>query len=105
MVELNPQQMGLEFGGGAVVGGVIGFAFKKIAKVIAVIVGLQLALFKFLETRGVLHVNWDAITSGAAAASEPATSAEPPSWAMSFISTMPIGTGFAGGFLIGFKKG
>lgn len=105
MVELNPQQMGLEFGGGAIIGGVIGFAAKKVAKIIAIIVGLELALFKFLETRGVLDVNWEAISSSAAAASEPATQAKPPSWLMSFLSAMPVGAGFAGGFLVGFKKG
>jgi len=41
MVDLNPQQLGLELGGGAVIGGVIGFAAKKVAKIIAVLVGIQ----------------------------------------------------------------
>lgn len=105
MVELDPQQMGLEFGGGAIIGGLIGFAFKKIAKVIAVIVGLELALFKFLETRGILQVNWEAISSGAADAGGAAASQTPPSWIMSFLSALPVGAGFTGGFLLGFKKG
>jgi uncharacterized membrane protein (Fun14 family) len=57
------QQIGIEAGGGAIIGGVIGFAAKKIAKLIAVLIGLELALFKFLETRGVLDVNWNKITN------------------------------------------
>ncbi len=57
---LGLQQMGLEFGGGGLIGGIIGFAAKKVAKLIAVIVGIELALFKFLETRGILEVNWNA---------------------------------------------
>ena len=49
------QQVGLELGGGAVIGGIIGFAAKKVAKIIAILVGIELDLFKFLETRGILE--------------------------------------------------
>ena len=108
MVDLNPQQLGLEVGGGAVIGGVIGFAAKKVAKIIAVLVGLQLALFKFLETRGVLNVDWGAITGTASNATEAAggaAGAQPPSWAMSLLSALPVSAGFTGGFLLGFRKG
>lgn len=108
MLDLNPQQLGLELGGGAVIGGVIGFAAKKVAKVIAVLVGIQLALFKFLETRGVLAVDWGAITGTASNATEAAGGAagsQPPSWMMSLISALPVSAGFTGGFLVGFRKG
>jgi uncharacterized membrane protein (Fun14 family) len=108
MVELSFQQMGLELGGGALIGGIIGFAAKKIAKIIAVIVGLELALFKFLETRGVLEVNWEAITGTAANATQSAGEAaagHPPSWLMSIIAALPVSAGFTGGFLVGFKRG
>jgi len=105
MVDINAQQLGLEFGGGAVIGGVIGFAAKKVAKLIAVIIGLELALFKFLESRQILSVDWEKLTAGAVKATESATSNTPPSWAMSILSTLSIGAGFTGGFLLGFKKG
>ena len=108
MVDLPVQQLGLELGGGAVIGGVIGFAAKKVAKIIAVLVGLELALFKFLETRGVLSVDWNAISGTAAnvskAASETAGT-QPPSWVTSIVSTLPVSAGFTGGFLLGFRKG
>jgi len=104
---LGLRQMGLEAGGGALIGGIIGFAAKKIAKLIAIIVGVELALFKFLETRGILQVNWDAINGVAQNATGTAsqTAATPPSWIMSILSALPVSAGFTGGFLVGFRKG
>lgn len=105
MVDIDPQQLGLEFGGGALIGGVIGFAVKKVAKLIAVIIGLELALFKFLESRRILTVDWEKLTAGAVKAGEAAASNTPPSWIMTILSTLSVGAGFTGGFLLGFKKG
>jgi len=105
---LGLQQMGLEFGGGGLIGGIIGFAAKKVAKLIAVIIGIELALFKFLETRGILEVNWNAIGGAAQNATGTAGDAaatQPPSWVMSLLSALPVSAGFTAGFLIGFKKG
>ena len=102
---LNPQQLGIEFGSGAVVGGVIGFAAKKVAKLIAVIVGIEMALFKFLESRGVLTVDWEQLSAGMLKVGDAAQGGTPPSWMMSILSTLSIGAGFTGGFLVGFKKG
>jgi len=103
----DPTRLGLEIGGGALIGGIIGFAAKKVAKIIAIIVGLELALFKFLETRGILVVNWDAITGAATNATSGAAGggAQPPGWIVSLLSALPVSAGFTGGFLIGFKKG
>ena len=101
------QQIGLEAGGGAVIGGVIGFAAKKIAKLIAVLIGLELALFKFLETRGVLEVNWERITDASANVTDAAQEggSAGASYLDSILSTLPVGAGFTGGFFVGFKKG
>ena len=105
--ELSLQQIGIEAGGGAIIGGVIGFAAKKVAKLIAIIIGLELALFKFLETRGVLEVNWEKITNASSNVSQAAQEggAAGAGWLDSFLSTLPVGAGFTGGFLIGFKRG
>lgn len=102
---IDTQQLGLEMGSGAVIGGVIGFAAKKLAKVLAVIVGVQLALFRFLESRQILAVNWDKLTAGLVETSQTATADAPPEWMMTLLSTLSIGAGFTGGFLLGFKKG
>jgi uncharacterized membrane protein (Fun14 family) len=102
---LDPQQLGMEFGGGAVIGGVIGFAAKKIAKLLAVIVGLELALFKFLESRGILSVDWNRLSAGVLDVGEAAQNGTPPSWVSSILSTLSVGAGFTGGFMLGFRKG
>ena len=101
------QQIGFEAGGGAVIGGVIGFAAKKIAKLIAVIIGLQLALFKFLETRGVLQVSWQKITNASANVTDTAQEggSAGADYLDSLLSTLPVSAGFTGGFFLGFKKG
>jgi uncharacterized membrane protein (Fun14 family) len=104
-LSIDPTSLGLEFGSGAVIGGIIGFAAKKVAKIIAVIVGLELALFKFLESRGILSVDWEKLTSGLVKTSQDAATGAPPSWLSSILSTLSISAGFTGGFLLGFRKG
>ena len=102
---IDVTQLGLDLGTGGVIGGVMGFAAKKIAKVIAVLVGVQLALFKFLESEGILSVDWDAVSGGLLGASDAAASNQPPDFMMSVLSTVSISGGFAAGFLAGFKLG
>lgn len=102
---IDPQQLGIEFGSGAAIGSVMGFAAKKVAKLIAVLVGIELALFKFLESRGILTVDWERLSSGMMKAGEAAQGGTPPSWMMSILSTLSVGAGFTGGFLVGFRKG
>jgi uncharacterized membrane protein (Fun14 family) len=98
------QDIGFEAGGGALIGGVIGFAAKKIAKLIAILIGLELALFKFLEARGVLQVNWSRITNASSNVSERAAE-DGRNFLDSIVATLPVGAGFTGGFFVGFKKG
>jgi uncharacterized membrane protein (Fun14 family) len=104
-LDFDLRQLGLEFGTGAVIGATIGFTAKKVAKLIAVIVGLELVLFKLLESRGILVVNWDRLGAAFLGAGEAATSQTPPSWLASILSTLSIGAGFTGGFLLGFRRG
>jgi len=104
-LSLDPTQLGIEFGSGAVVGGIVGFAAKKVAKVIAVLVGLELALFKFLESRGILSVDWERLSAGVLENAQVAADGTPPDWISTILSTLSISAGFTGGFLAGFKKG
>ena len=116
MIDINPLQLGLELGGGGTLGFITGYAAKKIVKVIAVIIGVQLALFKFLETRGVLEVHWKRLYSTASNATRSAANAtvgnqtgeatNPGGGILeSFLSMLPVGGGFAAGVLVGFKMG
>ncbi len=104
-LSLDPTQLGIEFGSGAVIGGIIGFAAKKVAKIIAVIVGLELALFKFLESRGILTVDWEQLSGGVLRNAQAAADGTPPGWVSTILSTLSVSAGFTGGFLAGFKKG
>jgi len=104
MVDINLASLGIELGGGALIGLLIGFAAKKIAKLIAVLIGLELALFKFLESRGILSVDWEQLTAGMVDAGSSASSSSPPSWINTILSTFAVSAGFASGFFLGFKK-
>lgn len=100
---IDPTSLGLQIGGSALMGAVIGFAAKKIAKILAIIVGAELVLFKFLESQGIIQVNW-----GKLGGFFEQFANEAPGQAQSlidtFVSTAGIGAGFAGGFLLGFKR-
>lgn len=96
-------QLGMEFGGGMLVGVFTGFAAKKLFKLIAVIIGIEVALFKFLESRAVLEVDWEKLTAGVLELG--GTSGSPPTWAMTILSTLSISAGFVGGFFVGFRSG
>jgi len=105
MMDIDPTTLGIEFGTGAGIGAIIGFAAKKVAKLIAVLVGLELALFKFLESRGILTVDWERLSGGFMNAAEAGSATTPPSWMSSILSTLSVSAGFTGGFLVGFRKG
>jgi uncharacterized membrane protein (Fun14 family) len=105
MMDINLTSLGIEFGGGAGIGAIIGFAAKKIAKLIAVLVGLELALFKFLESRGILTVDWERLSGGMMKAAEMGSGGAPPSWVQTILSTLSVSAGFTGGFLLGFRRG
>ena len=114
-MELDPLSLGIEVGGGGVLGFLTGYAAKKVVKVVAVLIGAQLALFKFLETRGVLEVNWERLYTGAGNATTAAanatvggneTSAQTNGGLFeSILSAIPVGSGFALGAFVGFKRG
>ena len=103
VLDIDPATLGMQMGGSAIIGATIGFAAKKVAKIIAFIIGLELILFKFLETRGVIQVRWRRLvnqTEQAAQAGQEAGS----SLITAFVETAGIGAGFVGGFALGFKK-
>jgi uncharacterized membrane protein (Fun14 family) len=97
--------LGLQFGTGGVIGGLIGVFLKKVAKLVAFIVGAELALFAFLESRGILRVRWDRLTAGLVGVGDEIAGSTPPSWVMTVLSTLSVSAGFTGGFLLGFRRG
>lgn len=101
-MEIEAQQLAMEFGGGALLGGIIGYATKRLAKILAVIIGVQLAIFRFLESKGIVMVDYDRLTYGLVATRD---QVQDPGWIVPILSTMSIGAGFVGGFWVGYRRG
>ena len=102
-VNVDAGALAIQVGASALIGAVIGYAAKKVAKVVAIIVGVQLVLFKFLETRGLVQINWEkfgGIFEGFATQAP----GQAQSLVDSFVTTAGIGVGFAAGFYLGLRK-
>jgi uncharacterized membrane protein (Fun14 family) len=103
-MNIDATGLAIEMGGSAIIGAVIGYAAKKVAKILAVIVGVELVLFKFLESQGFIQVNW-----GKMGGFFENLASDAPGQAQTlvdtFISTAGIGVGFAAGFYLGLRKG
>lgn len=105
MTNFEIHQFGVELGSSAVIGMLVGYATKKLAKLIAVIVGLELGLLWALETHGFVDVYWKRADVLLANVQQIARSDTPPPDLTVVVSTLAIGAGFTGGFLLGFKRG
>lgn len=97
-------RFGLEVGSSAVLGGIAGFASKKIAKLLLVVIGLELALLQALELHGIIEVRWDAINAFVTGVQRTVEQEYPPPDLMAILSSLSVGGGFVGGFAVGFKR-
>lgn len=102
MIDVDPTTLGLEFGGGAIIGGVLGFATKQVAKLLALVIGVQLMTFRFLESEEIVIVDWNRLSAGLVETQEGVQESH---WAESVLSMVSVGAGFTSGFLIGFHRG
>lgn len=102
MVEIDPTSMGFEFAASAILGGLIGFAIKTVAKIVAVIVGVELVVFRYLESNGIVVVDWDRLSAGLLETQQQAKQGA--GWLESVVSTTTVGVGFASGFLVGYYR-
>ncbi|HEX9318516.1 MAG TPA: FUN14 domain-containing protein, partial [Nitrososphaeraceae archaeon] len=50
-------------GSGGVIGFLVGFAIKKVMKILAVIVGGFLAALIYLQSQSIININWDKLQS------------------------------------------
>lgn len=94
-------------GGSAAAGGIVGFAAKKLVKLIAVLVGMEFAFLAFLERMDLITVDWTAlneITSSTLTSIQTATIPATASLPELATSTGAIG-GFGTGFYLGFRRG
>jgi uncharacterized membrane protein (Fun14 family) len=91
--------LAFQLGVGGVGGFVVGFAIKKLSKLVLVLIGLFLLALIYLGARGIININYDALWSGLSSLLGLAGSAF--SWLVGVISLLP----FAGSFLVGFWLG
>lgn len=104
LVSFELHQLGLEVGSSAIIGGIVGFASKKLAKLLLVLVGLELAFLQALEIYGVIDVKWETINASVGSLREMIRQDAPPPDVVTALSSLSIGGGFVGGFLLGFKR-
>ncbi|HDD31751.1 MAG TPA: hypothetical protein ENF72_03935 [Thermococcus litoralis] len=99
--------MNLEFGGimgdmgiGAIVGFITGYALKKFIKIVLTLIGVYLLSLFWLQQKGVITINTDALFNLAESATTSTLTL-----ADKVVGILP-GTGaFVAGFYLGFRKG
>lgn len=102
MSEIFPQ-IGYQVGIGAVGGFIVGYAVKKIGKLIAILAGLVIVGLLYLSTSGIISINFDALWKAVANGLGMAQSAF--SWLVGIIALLPFAGTFIAGFLLGLKLG
>jgi uncharacterized membrane protein (Fun14 family) len=102
MSEIFPS-LGYQLGIGGIGGFIVGFAFKKLSKLIVIVLGLFIAALLYLGIKGIISINYDALWNSIADSLGLAESAF--SWIVGVISLLPFAGSFIVGFLLGFKLG
>ena len=92
-----------ELGLGAVGGFVVGFALKKIATLLIIVLGLFILALLYLGASDIISINfstlWSAVSDWLGSASQAF------SWIIGLIAIIPFLGSFAVGFFLGFKLG
>jgi uncharacterized membrane protein (Fun14 family) len=92
-----------QIGIGGIGGFIVGYAVKKISKLIIVLTGLAILALLYLGISGVISINygklWEALSNFLVFLGQAA------SWIVGLISVLPFAGSFIAGFLLGFKLG
>jgi len=92
-----------QLGIGGVGGFIVGFAIKKITKLIAIIIGLFIIALLYLGTSGIISINYDKLWN--ATAGWLGLAGQAAEWLVGLISLLPFVGSFLVGFVLGFKLG
>jgi uncharacterized membrane protein (Fun14 family) len=92
-----------QLGVGGIGGFVVGYALKKLSKLILVLIGLFLLALIYLGTQGILNINYGALWNALSSLVGSAGSAF--NWLVGIISLLPFAGSFVVGFLLGLKLG
>ncbi|MEM3536683.1 MAG: FUN14 domain-containing protein [Candidatus Bathyarchaeia archaeon] len=92
-----------QLGVGGVGGFVVGYAMKKISKILAILIGLFIIVLLYLGTSGIISVNYDKLWN--AMGEWLGLAGQTAEWLIGLVSLLPFVGSFILGFLIGFKLG
>jgi uncharacterized membrane protein (Fun14 family) len=92
-----------ELGIGGVGGFLVGFALKKAAKLIAVIIGLFFLSLQYLAYENIISIDYGALQTFANELLGQTAGAQ--TWLTDFIVHAPFGAAFVGGLYFGLQKG
>ncbi len=92
-----------QLGVGGVGGFIVGFALKKLSKLILFLTGMFIILLIYLSTQGIININYASLWSALSGLVGLSGSAF--SWIVGVISLIPFAGSFVAGFLIGLKVG
>ena len=92
-----------QLGLGAAGGFIVGYALKKLTKIIAVVVGLFVLALVYLGYRGIITINYEAL--GSAVSGALGLTGQALDWIGPIISHLPFAGTFGLGFFLGFKMG
>ena len=102
MSEIFPQ-LGFQVGTGGIGGFIVGYAVKKISKLVAIVIGMFLVALIYLGTQGIISINYGALWEAVEKALGLAGSGL--SWLAHVVTLLPFAGTFVVGFLLGFKLG
>jgi uncharacterized membrane protein (Fun14 family) len=92
-----------QLGIGGIGGFVVGFAIKKLSKLIVILIGLFIIALLYLGTQGIISINYESLWN--ALAGLLGFAGEAAGWLIGLLSLLPFLGSFLVGFLLGFKLG
>jgi len=98
MSEIFPS-LGYQLGIGGIGGFIVGYALKKLSKLIVIVLGLFIAALLYLGIQGIIGINYDSLWNALA------NSLGMAEWIVGLVSLLPFAGSFIVGFLLGFKLG
>jgi len=92
-----------QLGAGGIAGFVVGYALKKLAKIVAFILGLFFIVLLYLGFTGIINVNYGKLIEAIEGFMRSVVGAS--SWITTVIAVLPFAATFAVGFAVGLKVG
>lgn len=92
-----------QLGAGGILGFVVGYAIKKMMKIVAVIIGIFALILIYLGHTGIINVNYDKLTEAIEGFYGSAGGAT--RWLTPLVANLPFAGVFLVGAAIGFKAG